>query len=75
MNKPGKAAEKAAENFLQRQGYNIITKNYRSRYGEIDIIAEDSGVLCFVEVKSRAYNYFGTPEEKVNIKKQKKIIG
>ncbi|HEY8418972.1 MAG TPA: YraN family protein [Clostridia bacterium] len=69
----GKIGEAKAINYLQSLGYNIIQTNYRCAFGEIDIIAEDSGVLVFLEVKSRKNTDFGYPSEAVNYKKQHSI--
>ena len=71
---PGQIGEKLACKFLKSQKYIIEEKNFRSRFGEIDIIAIDSNTICFVEVKSRSRIDYGLPEEYVDIKKQKKII-
>lgn len=59
---------------LQQQGYRILARNYRCRLGEIDIVAEESGVLCFVEVRSLATRAFGDPLETVNQAKQRRIL-
>lgn len=64
--------EKAAQ-FLTEQGYRIICRNYHSRYGEIDLIAENEDFLIFVEVKLRAALSHGRPEEAVTPKKQEKL--
>ena len=64
--------EKAAE-FLIEQGYAIVKRNFHSRYGEIDLIAEDSEFLIFVEVKLRASGSHGLPEEMVTRRKQEKL--
>ncbi|HOX61128.1 MAG TPA: YraN family protein [Candidatus Magasanikbacteria bacterium] len=54
----GDWGERQAVLFLERRNYVIIARNYRTRGGELDIIARDShGVLCFVEVKTRSYWY------------------
>ena len=71
----GKAGEDAAFNYLTDQGYRIIFRNFRfSRYGEIDLIAEKSGTICFIEVKARAGTGFGTPAEAVSYEKRKNIV-
>ncbi len=60
----GRAAEDAAAAALLRSGYRVLARNCRTPYGEIDIVAERRGTLCFVEVKSRrAGGSAGTPEE------------
>lgn len=70
----GTLGERAGAKFLKKQGYRIIETNYRTRYGEIDIIAEDGDTLVFVEVKTRRTddpNY--SPFLNVRFKKQRKI--
>ncbi len=69
----GKKGEDIAAVYLRKKGYRIVERNYRCRYGEIDIIAMDAGDIVFVEVKSRKSESFGSPEEAVSIVKQKKI--
>lgn len=73
MNTLGKEGEELALRFLKKQGYRIIGKNYRTPFGEIDIIADDGGVLVFVEVKTRSGDAFGSPFEAVDRKKRDKI--
>jgi len=69
----GKRGEKAAESYLKKQGYRILKKNYRTRVGEIDIIAEHNNVLVFIEVKSRTDATLEHPFMAVTPRKQKKI--
>jgi putative endonuclease len=69
----GKLAEDFAVEFLQKSAYKIIDRNFHSRFGEIDIIAEHMGTLVFVEVKARWSNKFGSPEEAVTSSKIYKI--
>ena len=69
----GKRGEDAAASFLVKQGYRIISRNYRQKCGEIDIICRDGGCYVFVEVKTRQDSGFGTPAEAVTIHKQRKI--
>jgi putative endonuclease len=59
---------------LQEHGYRIQHQNYRSRRGEIDIIAWDGPVLVFIEVKTKGSATFGAPQAMVNYPKQKKIV-
>jgi len=66
--------EKAAVSFLQTKGVTILETNYRTKPAEIDIIAKDRDVLCFIEVKTRSNLKKGLPRESVNTSKQKKII-
>ena len=73
MNTLGKDGEDIAACFLEKKGFRIIEKNYRTAFGEIDIIAQDRGVIVFVEVKTRSDTTFGYPFEAVNPKKREKI--
>jgi len=66
-------AEDFAAAFLQGKGYKIIDRNFRSRFGEIDIVAEESRTLVFVEVKARWSQKFGSPVEAVTPQKLYKI--
>lgn len=61
----GKYGEDLACEFLKRQGYKIIERNFRIRGGEIDIIALEGKTLVYVEVKTRSSHQFGLPEEAV----------
>ncbi len=69
----GKKGEDLAVSFLQDAGYRIVERNYRCRFGEIDIVAADGGTIVFVEVKSRRTDDFGDPQLAVGKDKQKKI--
>jgi len=70
----GKAGEDFACRVLAEKGYRIVERNHHSRYGEIDIIAENDNALAFVEVKARKKNSKTMPREAVDIRKQRKII-
>ncbi len=70
----GKEKETQAVLYLEKQGYTILDRNYWTRFGEIDIVAEDDGYLCFVEVKYRENAGHGAPEGVVTRKKQQNII-
>ena len=61
----GKLGEDLATSFLQKLGYIILTRNFNSRLGEIDIVALDSNTLVYVEVKTRWSHSYGSPEEAV----------
>lgn len=65
--------ETAAARYLEEHGYRIIKRNYRNRYGEIDIIAECGNILVFAEVKYRSAEAYGDPLEAVDIHKQRRI--
>jgi putative endonuclease len=69
----GQEWEDAAARHLQRAGYRILARNYRTRAGEIDFVAEDGATLCFIEVKARRTPAFGPPAEAVTPEKQRRI--
>ena len=71
--KSGKIGEKLAVSYLQGEGYKIIERNYRTKLGEIDIIADCKGCTCFVEVRAKNSPAFGLPEETILKKKQLQI--
>jgi len=71
--KLGVRGEALAWNFLRKQGYEIVEKNYRTRLGEIDVVARKQGTLVFIEVKTRRNHRFGLPEEAVDWKKRRKL--
>jgi len=66
----GDRGEHAAAQFLRRKGLRVITRGYRTRHGEIDLIAREGEILVFVEVKSRRR---GVPAEAVTPEKQRRI--
>lgn len=69
----GRAGEALACRFLAHHGYTIIQTNFRSRYGEIDIIARRGAVIAFIEVKTRLSRRCGDPFEAVGLRKQNQI--
>lgn len=69
----GQAWEEEAARHLERAGYRIVARNYRTRAGEIDFVAEDGATLCFIEVKARRSSAFGSPAEAVTPEKQRRI--
>jgi len=69
----GLLSEKKAREFLKAQGYKILQANYKTKLGEVDIIARDKDTLCFVEVKSRSSDRFGTGLDAVSRLKQKQV--
>lgn len=73
VNPVGKNGENLAVAYLQKKGYLILERNYRSPCGEIDIICAHRGQLIFVEVKTRRSTSFGMPEEAVTRRKQEHI--
>ncbi len=70
----GVLGEEAAALALRKKGYKIIERNYRSKMGEIDIIAKDGQYTCFVEVRLRKNNSFGSPADSINEGKRQRII-
>lgn len=75
MNKreTGSRYEDAAVAYVEALGYHILERNYRDRYGEIDIIARDGSYVVFLEVKYRRDEGLGYPEEAVDKRKQQRI--
>jgi len=69
----GDFGENIASKFVENKGYCIIARNYRVKSGEVDIIAMDSNVLVFIEVKTRKNSEFSFARESVNYKKQSRI--
>lgn len=69
----GRKGEDISVKFLKKQGYKIMERNYRCSLGEIDIVAKDKNILCFVEVKTRKTKEYGLPEEAIDGHKQKNL--
>ena len=69
----GKKGEDIAADFLEKKGYNILFRNYKCSFGEIDIIAKHKKTLSFIEVKTRSTKKYGLPQEAVTPAKQAKI--
>ena len=70
----GKIGEKIASNYLSELKYEILCRNYHSRYGEIDIICENRDYIVFVEVKSKKSTSISNLSERVNYSKKEKIV-
>jgi len=70
----GKKGEVLAEEYLRKQGFQILRRNYRYGHKEIDLIGKDGNAVVFVEVKAGRSESFGAPQERVNLKKQKNLI-
>ncbi len=68
----GKKGEKLATDYLKKQGYKILKRNYKTPFGEADIIAQDKDEIVFVEVKTRIGDRYGTPREAVTKTKQQR---
>ena len=69
----GKQGEALAAAYLEKEGYQIIERNYRCLFGEMDLVARDGQTIVFVEVKSRKSDRFGVPQLSVGLQKQKKL--
>jgi putative endonuclease len=73
----GRRGEQIAVNFLRKEGYKILFRNFRAKYGgEIDIVCRDrlAKVLVFVEVKTRTTNLFGDPHDALTLRQQDRIV-
>lgn len=70
----GQAAEDLAEAFLQTQGLVSVTKNFKCKTGEIDLIMQEKNTLVFVEVRLRTNPFFTHAAESVNHQKQRRLI-
>ena len=69
----GKVGEEAALGYLKERGYEIIEQNYRSRFGEIDLVARTGEELVLVEVKTRRGKGFGSPMEAITHRKKQRL--
>jgi putative endonuclease len=70
----GDSGERVAALFLEQRGYKIIARNFRTRLGEIDLIAEDADGLVFIEVRTRRGDAAGTPEESLTPRKRVRLF-
>jgi putative endonuclease len=70
----GKWGEDAVAVYLAERGYEILARNARTPYGEIDIVAKEADVYIFIEVKTRTSNRMGLPEQSVNLRKQAHML-
>ena len=68
----GRKGEKLVEAYLKKQGCKILKRNYRTPFGEADLIVEDGEEIAFVEVKTRTSERYGTPAEAVGKEKQRR---
>lgn len=72
--KNGLRGEVLAARYLRQQGYQMVNGNYRTRWGEVDLIALDGDVLVFFEVKTRTPDSFGQPLDAVDYQKQRRVV-
>jgi putative endonuclease len=70
----GETGETLACEALEQRGYAIVERRYRTRFGEIDVIADDGGTVVFVEVKTRTDCTFSNPAESVTRQKQRRLV-
>lgn len=70
----GRWGESVAADYLTKLGYEIVERNMRTTYGEIDLVTRLNGVTIFVEVKTRANTHFGNPEESITTTKRQHLI-
>jgi len=70
----GKWGEDTAAEYLTQRGYEIVARNVRTPYGEIDIITRQSDITIFVEVKTRTSNKMGLPEESITLRKREHML-
>ena len=74
MSGQGSLGEAYAARMLEKKGYRIVARNFHTRFGEIDLIAQRGEILAFVEVKTRAANSLARPAAAVSPSKQRRII-
>ena len=70
----GKKAEELAAEYLQKNGYKILVRNFRYQKAELDLVAEKDSLIVVVEVKARSTDVFNLPQEAVNKRKIKLIV-
>ncbi len=70
----GESGERVAALYLQQRGYRIIERGFRTRAGEIDLVAQDADGLAFIEVRTRHGNGAGSPEESLTAQKRQKLL-
>jgi len=74
MNRRGEAAESLAADFLQRRGLTVLERNYRCRFGEIDLVARSGELLVFVEVRARTSEAFGGAAGSITATKRRRLV-
>jgi len=72
--KLGSLGEHIATSYLQKQGYTVIDRNFKARYGELDIVAVKDATLIICEVKTRIGSSFGKPEEAITPHKLRELV-
>ena len=74
MNSRGRQAEALAATFLERQGLRILARNWRCRFGEIDLVAKHGAALVFVEVRARSSRSHGGAAESITAAKRRRLV-
>jgi putative endonuclease len=74
MNRRGDAAEDLVADFLERRGLKILERNYRCRFGEIDLVARSGALLVFVEVRARKSEAFGGAAGSITAAKRRRLV-
>lgn len=74
MKAAGRQAEERAATFLQQQGLKLLERNYRCRFGEIDLVMQEGDALVFVEVRLRRNPGFGGAAESITTAKREKLV-
>lgn len=74
MNRNGRHAEDVATAYLQQRGLKLVVRNYRCRFGEIDLIARDGKTLVFIEVRMRTSDGFGGAAASITATKRDKLL-
>ncbi|MCH7927743.1 MAG: YraN family protein [Deltaproteobacteria bacterium] len=69
----GDFGEETACKYIKKNGYKILGKNFRTKFGEIDLIGIDNDTICFIEVKARSSSDYGSPEQFVTKRKQERL--
>lgn len=72
-NATGQAGEDTGVAMLREAGFEVVDRNFRCRYGEVDAVALDGDTIVFVEIKTRRTSAFGSPQEAVTGRKQARI--
>jgi putative endonuclease len=74
MSSVGTTGESLALQYLRNKGFSFVEKNYRTRFGEIDLIVKKDNTLVFVEVKTRKDTFKGQPYEAITLRKRRHIL-
>jgi putative endonuclease len=69
----GDFGENTACKYIKKNGYKLLEKNFRTKFGEIDLIGIDKDTICFIEVKARSSSDYGSPQEFVTKRKQERL--